>query len=376
MRGDKPLAPASPFPLEGEGFSLSRRTFLAAPVALAACGSGEAAVVPVDRPARALKSIAPFPVGTACMTGQLSDQTWFRLVSEHFSQLTPEWEMKMEYILRPDGSLKFDAPDRIAYFARDLGLRLFGHALIWYAQDHPWFRALTGDRARFTAEYDRYIAEVAGRWRSQVVGWDVVNEPVSEDGRGLRDCVWSEGLGGVDAYIIRAFEQAKLAAPEAVLFLNDYNLENNPVKGATYMRLVERLLKAGAPITGLGTQSHLDIDIPAGQTAAFMRELAQFGLQIHVAELDASLRDDGRLPDLRPRRQRIERQTARVAELAEAFMALPRAQQFAFTVWGVRDTDSWLRRGAKDDGKDSPLLFDAAGRANPMFQAVAGAFGG
>ena len=116
--------------------------------------------------------------------------------------------------------------------------------------------------------------------------------------------------------------------------------------------------------------------IPPGQAAAFIRELSQFGLPIHVAELDASLRTGNRLFDLKPRQQRIERQTARVAELAEAFMALPRAQQFAFTVWGVRDTDHWLRRGNKDDGQDSPLLFDAAGRANPMFHAVADAFGG
>jgi endo-1,4-beta-xylanase len=310
------------------------------------------------------------------MSSQLTDPAYARLLLAQVSQLTPEWEMKMEYILQADGSLRFDAPDRIAAFARDRGLRLFGHALIWYAQDHPWFKALTGDRARFAAEYDRYIAGVAGRWRSQIVGWDVVNEPVTHDGKALRDCVWSQGLGGTDAYIIRAFEQARLAAPDALLFLNDYDLENNPVKGATYLRLVERLLKAGAPVTGLGTQSHLDISIPPGQAAAFIRELAQFGLPIHVAELDASLRTGDRLFDLTPRSQRVERQTARVAELAEAFMALPRDQQFAFTVWGVRDTDSWLRRGSEDDGRDSPLLFDVAGRTNPMFHAVADAFGG
>ncbi|WP_409020158.1 endo-1,4-beta-xylanase [Brevundimonas vesicularis] len=51
-------------------------------------------------------------------------------------------------------------------------------------------------------------------------------------------------------------------------------------------------------------------------------------------------------------------------------MALPRAQQFAFTIWGVRDTDSWLRRGSENDGRDSPLLFDASGQANPMFEAL------
>ena len=169
-------------------------------------------------------------------------------------------------------------------------------------------------------------------------------------------------------------DAARIADPEAVLFLNEYNQESVPAKGAQFLKLVERLLKAGAPISGLGTQSHLDIQIPAGQTAAFMRELAQFGLPIHVAELDASQRREGRRPDLRSPAQKTRQQTARVAELAEAFMALPRAQQFAFTVWGVRDTDSWLRRGGEDDGKDSPLLFDTTGRANPMFHAVADAF--
>jgi endo-1,4-beta-xylanase len=227
---------------------------------------------------------------------------------------------------------------------------------------------------RNIAEHDRYIAEVAGRWRSQIVGWDVVNEPVEDDGSGYRDCVWSQGLGGVDAYIVRAFEQARLAAPDATLFLNDYNLENTPKKGAAFLRLIERLLKAGAPIQGIGIQSHLDIEIPGGQIAAFMNEARQFGLPIHVSELDASLKRGGRMPDLRPRAQRRDQQSARVAELAEAFMDLPPAQRFAFTVWGVRDSDSWLRRGKNDDGQDSPLLFDDAGKPNPMFDVLTKAF--
>lgn len=352
---------------------IDRRALLIAPAALAACGSREA-TAPVQRDAPALKTLAPFPIGAACAAGQLSDPVWSRLVATHFSQLTADWEMKMETVLQPDGRYRFDAADRIAAFARERGLRLFGHTLIWYLQDHPWFRALTGDRVRFAAEFDRYIAAVAGRWADQMVGWDVVNEPVAWDGASLRDCVWSEGLGGIDAYILRAFEQARAAAPQAVLFLNEYGMETNPRKAATYLRLVERLLKAGAPIGGIGAQFHLDIEAPAGGIAAFLRDAAGLGLPIHVSELDASLRREGRRPDLRGHAERIAQQTARVGELAEAFMALPAAQRFAFTTWGVRDIDSWLRRGDKDDGRDSPLMFDAAGRPNPMFFAVADAF--
>ena len=173
--------------------------------------------------------------------------------------------------------------------------------------------------------------------------------------------------------MIRAFEQTRAADPEAVLFLNDYNLENLPAKGATFLRTVERLLKAGAPIGGIGTQSHLDIEIPAGQIRDWMRDAASLGLPIHVSELDASLRSDGPV-DLRSPARRREQQVARVSELAEAFMALPERQRFAFSVWGLRDTDSWLREGERDDGKDSPLPFDAAGRPNPMARAMIDAF--
>jgi endo-1,4-beta-xylanase len=346
---------------------LDRRLFLASTLAVAACGQTAASPAIQATP---LKSLVPFPIGTSAMTGQFDDPAWVDLCLTHTSQLTPEWEMKMEYILSETGDYRWDAPDRIADFCTTHGLRLFGTTLIWYSQDSAWFRSL--DPARFRAEYDRYIAEVAGRYRGRATGWDVVNEAVAEDGNGLRDCLWSEALGQ-DGYIARAFEQAKMAEPDAVLFLNDYNLENNPVKGATFLRLVERMLARGVPIGGIGTQSHLDIEIPAGQTTAFFREAAQFGLPIHVSELDASLRREGRI-DTRSQGQKLAQQTARVTELAEAFMDLPAAQRFAFTVWGLRDTDSWLRRDARDDGKDSPLLFNAAGRPNPMFQAVVEGF--
>ncbi|MBX9617235.1 MAG: endo-1,4-beta-xylanase [Caulobacteraceae bacterium] len=343
---------------------MHRRALLASTLALAACGQTEAAPTLAATP---LKSIAPFPIGTAAMAGQFNDPAWVDLALTHISQLTPEWEMKMEYILDRPGQFRWDAPDRIADFCTTHELRLHGHALIWYSQGAEQFAGL--DRAAFITGFDGYIAAVAGRYRSRLVGWDVVNEAVAEDGNGLRDCHWSAVLGQ-DGYIARAFEQAKAADPDAVLFLNDYNLENNPTKGATFLRLVERLLKAGVPLGGIGTQSHLDIEIPAGQTTAFIREAAAFGLPIHVSELDASLRSEGRI-DTRSRQTRLNQQTARVAELAEAFVALPPAQRFAFTVWGLRDTDSWLRRDARDDGKDSPLLFDAAGRPNAMFGAVA-----
>lgn len=350
-------------------FRLTRRHLLASPLALAACGSAPS--TPPLGPVRPLKDLTTVPVGVCGMSGQFDDAGWRRVVLTHFSQFTPEWEMKMEAILRPDRSLDFALADRCADFATDNGLRLHGHALVWYSQGAEPFAGL--DRKTFAADYDRYVREVTARYRGRAVGWDVVNEAVAEDGDGLRTHHWSETLGEID-HIRRAFDIAHEADPDAILFLNDYNLENLPRKGATFLNLVETLLKAGTPLGGIGSQSHLDIDIPEGQITAFMREAAGFGLAVHVSELDASLRSDRRV-DLRSPAERQARQTARVNELAEAFMALPPARQYAFTVWGARDTDSWLRRDERDDGRDSPLLFDASGMATPLYDAVAGPLG-
>lgn len=351
---------------------MDRRSVLAAPLALgalAAC-SRFAAAEPGPE-AAPLKSLADFPFGSIGMTGQLSDPAWAGEMRRHLDQITPEWELKPERILGADFAYDFSASDRMVDWGHQQGFRVFGHTLVWYSQGLEVFTDAL-PQARFEAEFDRYVSTVAGRYRGRMVGWDVVNEAVSEDGTGLRDCVYARRLGAED-YIVRAFEQARAADPDAVLFLNDYNLENMPNKGATFLRLVERLLKRGAPIDGIGTQSHLDIEIPAGRISAFMRDAASLGLPIHVSELDFSMiRDGGRMPDLRGLSEKRAQQVARVGELAEAFMALPERQRFAFTTWGLRDIDSWLVREGRS--KDSPVLLDANGRANPAYEAVAQAF--
>ena len=354
--------------------SLGRRSFLAAAAALAACkGRAEDADAQPRGPAPPLKSLAPWPVGCCVMTSELAEPAYAGLLTRNFSQLTPEWEMKMEYILQDDGNFRFDRPDAIAAFARQHGMRLYATTLIWYAQNPPAFQRLDGTGQRFADAYRNYILAVAGRYRGQAVGWDTVNEAVAEDGNGLRDCIWSRNLGQ-DDYMVRAFEHAAEADPGAVLFINDYNLESLPRKRATFMRLVERLLKRGAPLQGIGTQTHIDASLQPGALTTAIRELATFGLPIHVSELDVSLNRAGGL--FSDRIQLEARQARRYGEAAEAFAALPERQRFAFTIWGLRDKDSWLR-GPKENPTppwDTPLLFDDLGDPKTTFWAVADAW--
>ena len=355
---------------------IARRSLLAGAAALAACrGKAEDAQAQTRGPAPPLKSLAPWPVGCAVMAAELADPGFAQLLARNFSQLTPEWEMKMEYILQDDGSFRFDRPDAIAAFAKAQGLRLYATTLIWYAQNPVAFQKIDGTGHRFADAYRNYILAVAGRYRGRAVGWDVVNEPTAEDGEGLRECLWSKNLGQ-DEYMVLAFEHAQEADPGAILFINDYNLESLPKKRATFMRLVERLLKRGAPLKGIGTQTHIDAGLAPGAVTTAIRELASFGLPVHVSELDVSLNRAARV--FSDRIVLEQRQGRLYGEVAEAFAALPERQRFAFTIWGLRDKESWLR-GEKENPSppwDAPLLFDDLGNAKSSLWALADAWRG
>jgi len=346
---------------------MDRRRLLAglaaAPLALSACGGGTADAAPVDIPP--LKSAAPFPMGVAAMTEQFGEPAWDDLVRSHFDRVTPEWEMKAEAVVDDAGRMTWDRADRVVSSAEQRGLKVFGHTLVWYSQVPRTFAALEGDRRRFELAYGEYVRRVAGRYAGKVVGWDVVNEAVTDDGSGYRaDNAWARNLG-MD-YVRIAFEQARAADPAAPLFLNDYNLEQLPKKRADFLKLAERLLREGAPLGGLGTQTHTPADLAPGEIGRCIRDLASLGLPVHVSELDISLARAG-LGDHREGQRRL------VGEVVEAVMALPERQRFGITVWGARDKDSWLVREGK---RDAPLLFDDDARPKPMAAALVDALKG
>lgn len=349
---------------------LSRRHVVAGAgaLALAACDrTAKSATALPSAPVDSLKALAPFPLGVCAQIAHLNDPSWVSLATRHFSQITAEWEMKMEYIVLPDGSLRFDRPDQFAAFCAANGMRLFGHTLIWYSQTPEPFEKLT-DQAAFEKAYDDYIHTVVGRYKGRAVAWDVVNEAVAEQGDGYRECMWSTRLGQID-YMRRAFDKAHEADPDALLLINEYNLEHIPKKLDSYLRLIETLLKAGAPLSAIGCQTHTSAAVAPGKIRAAIKAIGAFGLPIHMSELDVSLIEDK--PQLFTSHEELLRNHARVyAEAVEAFGELPAKQRFALTLWGLRDKDSYL---VQQNAGDAPMLFDDQGQAKAVASTFAGA---
>lgn len=347
-----------------------RRGILAGVFALAACGrhpdGSHANLNPRVPP---LKSLTPVPVGCAVTLAELGDPAFQDVLLRNFSQITPTFEMKMNIVMRSDGSLHPDAADQLVAFARGKGLRVHGTSLVWYKHEPQAFKALDWQRDAFRSLYVRWIEGMVGRYRGQIAGWDVVNEPLTHEGDGLRHSLWSQNLGA-EGHIVQAFQLAARADPNAVMFLNEYDLENRPAKRKRFLQLVESLLKQGAPIGGLGTQTHLELDRAKGELACTLRDLASFGLPVHVSELDISFSRWKRNP--LPREELLRLQADRAMEVAEAFAALPAKQRYALTLWGLRDADSWLQLPPFDPARgDMPLAFYDNGTPKPMLRALA-----
>lgn len=80
-----------------------------------------------------------------------------------------------------------------------------------------------------------YIHTVVGRYKGRVLGWDVANECILDDGS-WRQSPWYRAIG--PDYIKLAFQFAHEADPGAELYYNDYSM-SQPRKVQAVVRLVE-----------------------------------------------------------------------------------------------------------------------------------------
>lgn len=301
--------------------------------------------------------------------------------------LTPEISMKWDAIEREPGERDFARSDALVRFAGANGRALHGHTLIWHRSIPAWAEAALTEGAGW-APVAAHFEAVLSRYGTDIPTWDVVNEPIDTGHRmdGLRDGTFLRAFG--DSYVERAFHEARAHAPGAVLFLNEYGLDYDiPVerdRRYLFLKLVERLKKAGAPLGGVGLQGHLDLRKgPFSQAvfAAFLRDLAGFGVEIHITELDVRERDLSAPPRTRDRL---------VAEITKRYLdvALDCSAVRAVSTWGLSTRHSWLEIEREDlefywrlvggqgegPGFNRGLPYDSDMRPAPMREAILAAF--
>ena len=315
--------------------------------------------------------------GAAVTVGDFGDPNCRPNYETEARLVTTDLEMKFAFLRPAPGVFTFDNADRLVDWARGAKLFVRGHTLIWNESNPDWLKRMSAREVERV--FDEHIERVASRYAGRIHTWDVVNEPCWPDHGspgGLRQGPWYNALGA--DYIPRALKRVRAIDPHAKLCINEAYCEVATGYGARIrpclLRLITDLKQKGVPLDAVGMQAHLRPDMPydGGRYGAFLHELAETGVDLHVTEFDVY---DGTFPDDIATRDRF------VAEYAAAFLntalAVPAVKMVV--TWELRDHDSFYVHDAlaRDPGASRlprPLPLDALGHRKPLWHAMAAAF--
>ena len=300
-----------------------------------------------------------FRMGAAVPAQVFESTTALGELCAQYDSMTCENEMKPQFLLDEGENRRnaaqydrcpavcFEGVRKYLDFAREHGMKMRGHTLVWHNQTPGWFftegyrgeeDAPLADRETMLARLEGYIRQVLEFTQTEYPGiiyaWDVVNEAV-EDGA-LRRSLWTETVG--EDFILQAFRFArKYAKQDVSLFYNDYDTFI-PWKRDVICEQVLKPLLSEQLVDGMGMQSHMTMNTPdLEEYEKSLRVYGSLGIQIQVTELDIHNAD--------PSASSME---ALAARYREVFTILTRnkkegtADVTGVTFWGMQDDDSWL----------------------------------
>jgi len=335
-------------------------------------GGVPTALPPEDAAGTSLKQAAARSqrkLGVALATWYFANPAYPELAAREFDSLTPENEMKWYAVEpRPD-AFDFRAGDKLVAFAREHGMRVRGHTLVWHSQLAPWVKPL--QVAELRAAMLRHVTKTAEHFKGQIAQWDVVNEALGDDGK-LRPESPFTALG--PGYLAEAFRAAHAADPNALLFYNDYDVEApDSVKTQGAYELVKGLKESGAPIHGMGFQMHVDPRRwpSSGDMQRTFERFASLGLLVELTEIDVPV---GEIPGTLAQKLDAQKQLAR--GIVRACLSVESCS--GMTLWGLTDRYSWLATAEwapqRGTGPHLALPFDEAFRKKPMHVGIVEAF--
>lgn len=279
-----------------------------------------------------------FLLGASYNYGQATgNQPYMDFVKTHFATVTCTNETKAYSLLNQsacqsaeDGMpvMNYDQADKMIAWARDNGLKVRGHVLVWDAYMCDWFfregyrtNAPYVDQETARARTKSYIEQVITHFEQEFPGvifcWDVVNEAIGDgagewdasDARHLRtvrsgkDNLFKTYVG--DDYVEFAFLCAKDTVEslgvDIRLFYNDYNMFFSDKRQSAlalvesintyavdengqYRKLIDGIGMQGY-IGGYGKQQDCLNDGHITRIQASINLYARAGMEVHITEM-------------------------------------------------------------------------------------------
>lgn len=336
---------------------------------------------------RPLADAADIALGAAVDVDALEDAGYRTLLVDHVNLVSTKGDLSMTVVQPEQGVFDFSQAETIVDFAVEHDMATRGHELIGGAVP-GWVSAGSWTAESLAQVLRDHVTAVVGHFRERnpgvIVQWDVVGDAFLADGT-PRATIWQQVIG--DDYLRIAFEAAREADPDALLFYDDFYddvavtqdavASGVPiVPGANAERTtcdavpkcdgvrdrIAALVADGVPIDGIGFQSHLFSPDPADFTQ-LTDWVGQLGLQWAVTEFDVPL----------PVTEISNPETLdfQAQVYADALAACTDASDCdTFVTWGISDRFSTIptETGGAFGGA---LWFDANDQPKPAFEAMA-----
>lgn len=256
-----------------------------------------------------------------------------------WNQITCENESKWQSVEGTRGSFNWGC-DRAFNYAQQHNFTYKFHAFVWGAQYPNWLSSLS-----IKDRYDAIVTwfDAISNKYSHLPMIDVVNEAVGNHQAGnsmMRESLGGEGKTGYD-WLVRAFEMAFERFPNSILIYNDYNSFQHDVDN--YLKLVQTLRDAGAPIDAYGNQSHDVNNISANNLKTVMKKQQDaLKMPMYITELDIDIADDNQ----------------QKKQYESIFPLMWEADYCAgVTIWGYIHGATWVdNSGIIKGGKDRPAM--------------------
>ncbi len=324
-----------------------------------------------------------FKIGAAISRMNLNTPAHMKLLTSQFNSFTCENSMKPAYFLdektNKDDADKYDLAPALTFdnaipyleFAKENGISMRGHTLVWHNQTPKWFFCKyynenfpLADRETMLSRLENYIKGVfefvQTNYPGVIYAWDVVNEVV--DNGGFRKSLWTKSVG--EDFFIKAFEYArKYAAPGVSLFYNDYETSQEWKRDFIIEHVLKPMIDKGI-VDGMGLQSHLLMDHPDLDVYRTALEMyGALGIQIQVTELDMHNADPGD--------ESMHALAKRYRKFFEIYLDAKKsgkADITSVTFWNLLDENSWLSGFRRETSY--PLLFKGKCEAKEAYYAV------
>ena len=299
-----------------------------------------------------------FKIGVALPNAIIGNVALTSEIVAQFNSMTFENESKPDQLLDlaacrnglPDTytepKLKFTSIEKGMAFAKEHGIAVRFHTLLWYQQTPASFftEDYTQNGTRVSREVmlkrmESYIRQVMTYMNETYPGmvycYDVVNEAINPgegDPNGMRaKSFWYETVG--PDFMEYAFAYARKYAPEGVdLYYNDYNCYSKKMQ---ILKVLKPILEAGN-IDGIGMQCHLSTHSSvAREVRGTAEEFTKAGFKVQITELDIGTSNTEEGYEIQAMKYKV------------LFTQMQKAKREGtvnidcITVWGLMDSASW-----------------------------------